>query len=398
MGIIGIPFASLFDRTGYYDQFLSGISDRRFLSMGFFAVLYATMVMAFIYYVFGLKKQMITYASRAIAPLNQKQARRLWMATFVLALICLIYLLIRSGGQHPAISALGSGYQDIKVLRGTLKESINMNVFNIGLKFFLPFNLIISLFFIGRRMRYLIPSLILGAIMGTYVLEKSPIISILVLITMFKMLMTGIRYRKLMIYAVMALTLLSGMYFLTRFATNLSELVSGVSKRIFYGEISDLPRYFELFEKNKVSPVSLLPPFVTEWIGFKGVKSASRIVMEAANPEAVRLGTAGVANSFYVGEAFAVGGIVGVALSPFLVMMNIVLFILIFSKLPKSVFSLFLFSWFINKVFDGVFGGISYFTFSGLHLVLFAAIYLALCRAFAAQANRLKASGPKKAF
>ena len=91
---------------------------------------------------------------------------------------------------------------------------------------------------------------------------------------------------------------------------------------------------------------------------------ASRRVIEYSQPGRVRAGYAGVANSFYVGEAFAVGGYPLVLLSPFLVMANILLVTRLFRSVPKNLLttygqSLILFVFFVYQ-----FAGIGGFVFS----------------------------------
>ena len=180
------------------------------------------------------------------------------------------------------------------------------------------------------------------------------------------------------------------MYFLTKFATNIPSLFTGIARRIFYGQISDLPHYFELFSNNNISFSSLLPPYIANLFGIEGIKSASHLVMECTNPVAASLGTVGVANSFFIGEAYAVAGDMGVILSPFIIMANLTFFVYLFSGLKKNIFFVFLFSWFLFRIFDGIFGGISYFTFSGLHIILLCVLYYLFSYTFVKNAKKLR--------
>jgi hypothetical protein len=204
------------------------------------------------------------------------------------------------------------------------------------------------------------------------------------------MLISEIPFKKFLQYGSISLLLISVMYFLTRFATSISSLFTGITKRIFYGQISDLPHYFELFSKYKISFSALLPPYMANLFGIEGIKSASRLVMESTNPAAVSQDIAGVANSFFVGEAYAVGGYTGVILSPFLVMANLAFFVYLFSGLKKNIFFIFLFAWFLFKTFEGIFGGISYFTFSGLHIILLSLFYCLFSYTFVKHAKRIE--------
>jgi hypothetical protein len=85
---------------------------------------------------------------------------------------------------------------------------------------------------------------------------------------------------------------------------------------------------------------------------------------------------AGVANTFFTGEAFAWAGYPGVILSPFIVMAHLAFYIYLFKRIKKTWLTVYVFSFFLYKVFIGIFGGISYFIFSSMHIILIALLML----------------------
>jgi len=389
MGLMGIPFAYFFDKKGYFYHFAYKLTDENSILISYLYTLYGFIVMFFLYYGLGLKRKINTYINKETIRFTKKHYELLWHASFALAFICFTFVFIQAGGMHPALAALKSDYSGIKVLRHSISLMVNMNIYNIGFKFFLPFNLIVALFFLRKRLFTLI-SLLLFALMSTFVLEKGPIVSVIILIVFFGMLTSEIPFRKLFQYGLLSMFLISVMYFLTRFATSIFTLFKLISERIFYGQISDLPVYFELFSKDKVPFSSLLPPYLANLLGQGGIKSASRLVMEFSNPEAVSQGTAGVANTFFIGEAYAVAGHIGAILSPFIVMANLTLLVYLLSAWKKNIFFVFLYAWFLFKTFEGTFGGISYFTFSGLHIILLCLFYYLLSYTFVENVKKLK--------
>ncbi len=388
MGLLGIPFAYLFDKGGYAYYFTRKLDSENFILISYLYTFYAFMVMAILYYVLGLKRKIKVYMNKKVVHLAKHHYEWAWLITFVFAFVCFAYILIQTGGRHPAFEALRSGYSEIQVLRHNISLTINMNVYNLGFKFFLPINIIISLFFLRKRSLSLI-SLLLFALMSTFALEKGLIISTIILIVFCRILISEIPFKKFLYYGFLSLFLISVMYFLTKFATNIPSLFTGIARRIFYGQISDLPHYFELFSNYKISFSSLLPPYIANLFGIEGIKSASHLVMQHANPAAVSLGPAGVASSFFIGEAYAVAGHMGVILSPFIVMANLTFFVYLFSGLKKNIFFVFLFSWFLFRIFDGIFGGISYFTFSGIHIILLSLFYCLFSYTFVKNAKKL---------
>ena len=389
MGLLGIPFAYLLDKGAYSYYFTRKLGNENFILISYLYTFYAFMVMAILYYVLGLKRRIKVYMNKKIVHLAKHHYEWAWLITFVLASACFAYILIQTGGRHPAFEALRSGYSEIQVLRHNISLTINMNVYNLGFKFFLPINIIIALFFLRRRLLSLI-SFLLFVLMSTFALEKGLIVSTIILIVIFRILISEIPFKKFLYYGFLSLFLISVMYFLTKFATNMPSLFTGIAKRVFYGQISDLPHYFELFSKYKVTFSSTLPPYITNLFGNEGIKSASRLVMEHIDPIAVSKGTVGVANTFFVGEAYAVGGHIGVLLSPFIVMANLAFFVYLFSRFKKNIFFVFLFSWFLFRIFDGIFGGISYFTFSGIHIILLCLFYCLFSYTFVKNAKKIE--------
>ena len=403
MGLIGIPFAYLFDRSSYSSRFLTHLSNEHFILVSFLYTLYAFFVMASFYIILGLRKKISAYMARDIVPLSKAHYSFIWVASIILACVCFAYVFIQASGRHPAFEALHTDYFGIKALRVEIGTTINFNVFNIGFKFFLPISLVLSLFFLKKKFYFLL-SLLVFVLMSTFILEKGQIVSTIVLIIFFRMLFSKLAVKQLAKYTAIGLALISAMYFLTRFATDLPTLISGVSGRIIYGQIAELPQYFELFSDKKAPLSALLPPYISGAFGLEETTSAARLVMEHLHPADVAAGLAGVANSFFVGEAFAVAGHTGAVLSPFVVMANLVFCVFLFCGLKKNIYFVFLFSWFLYRIFDGIFGGISYFTLSGLHFVLLAIFYFLFSQTFVKNAKRLKSmarnrkASPQKSY
>jgi len=273
---------------------------------------------------------------------------------------------------------------EIDTIRSDIAKTIDMRVYNLGLILFLPLNLIISVFFL-RKILLSVASVFLLSLLGTFTLAKASLAYVLVFVLIFRMVYSPLYLRRAITYLSIIILSLILLFLCTGYAAfNIQSVVRNISNRILYGEISDLPYYFEVFSKEKVSLKSLMPPYV---VGDH--KSAARIVAEysvekrltrlthfSEEKKAFYRRVAGVANTFFTGEAFAWAGYVGVILSPFIVMANIVFVIHLFGKVKKTWFSVYLFSFVLYKISIGIFGGISYFIFSSIHIVLMAFLVL----------------------
>jgi hypothetical protein len=194
------------------------------------------------------------------------------------------------------------------------------------------------------------------------------------------MLFSPVYLLKVLKYFVVMMLLIILLFSATKYTTfGLSSLWNYVGVRILYGQVQDLPYYFKAFSDEKVNIRALMPSYVV-----KNQESAARVVGAYSikkiysREKEVRsyLGVVGDANTFFTGEAYAWGGYLGVISSPLIVMANLVFFIYLFSKTKKTWFSVYIFSFLLYKVFIGIFGGISYFIFSSIHIVLMAFLLL----------------------
>ena len=145
--------------------------------------------------------------------------------------------------------------------------------------------------------------------LGTFTLAKAPIAVTLLEILIVAMIHKPIRFPIGVL--LLAVASIGTLFFLTSGDRSFQNTISGMTYRIFLGEFSDLATYFEVFKDNRASPLSILPPYLKSLFGVS-LLSPSKLLSLPGN----EVLTVGMANSFFVGEAYAVGGLVGAVLSP----------------------------------------------------------------------------------
>jgi hypothetical protein len=210
-------------------------------------------------------------------------------------------------------------------------------------------------------------SVLLYVALGIFPLEKGPLAVSIVSFVFFRLLWKPVTRRQswqLAGFGALFLTVVIGMSYATKYVSTPQQAGEKLFGRLVYGTISDLPYYFEVFETERHPATTILPPYVRRFVDGMQEPPASRRVVEYSQPGRVRAGYAGVANSFYVGEAYAVGGYPLVMLSPFLVMLNLLLVTRLFRSVQKNLLttygqSLILFVFFVYQ-----FAGIGGFVFS----------------------------------
>jgi hypothetical protein len=244
--------------------------------IAYLSIVYSSFVIGTISYKAGFQKKILSYAERECVIPITSFLLLLWCVTFFLSLGCLIWIFVQAGMRHPMISAIGSyNIVEIATLRSTIVKTINMQVYNLGFIFILPLNLVISVFLI-RRIWLSIASVSLFLALGSFTLAKAPVVYFLAFVFIFRTLFSPFDLRNSLKYLTIIILSVVLIFVFTKSAGfNIRSIVKDIGSRILYGDILELPYYFEIFSNDRVNIKSLMPPYL---VGDK--KSAARIVAE----------------------------------------------------------------------------------------------------------------------
>jgi hypothetical protein len=366
-GLLAAPIAHALDPDGAYFYNLRRLDGQQYIWISWWCTAYAFAVMAFLYRFLRFKPVMDWQAARPAQPLTQRTYLGLWWLTWGLALVCLGIVVFQVGGKMPIFEVQRAGSAvDVALRRAEIAQLIDRRVLNVGLIILMPLNVLIAFSFLRSRV-YGVLSVLLYVALGVFPLEKGPLAVSIVSFLFFRLLWKPVTRRQtwhLAGYAALFLTVVIGMSYATKYVETPQQVGEKLFGRLVYGTISDLPYYFEVFETERHRATTNLPPSGRRFVAGMAEPPASRRVLEKSQPGRVRAGYAGVANSFYVGEAYAVGGYPLVLLSPFLVMVNLLFVTRLFRSVQKNLLttygqSLILFVFFVYQ-----FAGIGGFVFS----------------------------------
>jgi hypothetical protein len=372
-GLLAAPIATHWDPDGAFFANLRRLQHPEYIWVAWVCTAYAFAVMAVLYRFLRLGKAMTWQAHRPPLQLSRRAYIGLWCATFLLAGLCLGIVLYQAGGRHPLLEVDPAAEAvDVALRRQEIAQAINRNILNVGLVIAMPLNLLLATWFLRNRL-FIVASIILYVALGTFPLEKAPLAVSLLNLFFFRMLWRPFTLRQswqMAVYGLGVLGVVVSMYWATRYVNTPQEAGQRVYDRVIYGTISDLPYYFEVFADERIKPTTVLPPYVRYFVDGMQDPPACRRVIEYSQPWAVAAGYAGVANSFFVGEAFALGGYPLVLLSPFLVMANIWVVVRFFRGLPKTPLTTYGQSLLLFLLFADLFLGIGSYIFSAIHVLL----------------------------
>jgi hypothetical protein len=374
MSLVGVPLAAIVDPGGSFFYLVGGRSQE-YIGPAYAWSWYTFVVLLGLTIGFGLNRRMTAYQLRPVVGFGRSDYLRIWSLALAGTLACAAVLFVQSGFTHPGLGAWGLSEMDVAQRRIEVWENVNQNVYNLGVHLFGALALVVSGFFLRSKGLFAL-SVVVFLLLATFSLAKSPVADTVVELAFVYLVLRRPSWRAIPLVAGGILLALIGMAWLTRWATG-SNLAVALGVRIVWGQIADLPHYFNLFAHDRVGFAALLPPYIQNLFGAVE-PSPSRLVMEFSNPEAVRLGIAGVANTLFIGEAYAFAGIPGVVLSPVLVAAHYAFVIWLFGKLRKDVFTVFLFGYLLDRMTSALFAGISSFVFSAMHIVLGAFLWIVL--------------------
>jgi len=364
--LIGPTFVYFFaDKGGFFYSYLMFGRDRSYFLEAYSFAIYGIVVLSLLLLIF-VRPLNEKYLNRSFTEISTKRNKQLWFVMISCALVCMMIMFAQNGFIHPVKYVMSLDSLDLAIKRKSLYDTVNMSVYNIGLHVFIAFALFLA---ITTNSKGLIAiTIIVTVIFIPFNLSKSPIADLIL-----QLIFTYLLYKR-------ANTLLIARLFCLFYIAqrdgdiSLGIVFEALVARIFLGEFSALPSYFEAFANTRSSLLAILPPYITTFTG-EEVKGTSQVVMELLNFDSSSE-AAGYANSFFVGSAYAYAGYLGAIIAPFWVFMNFWVVFKIFNMFRKNIFSNFLFGYLIFKLSKAVLSDMAYFVFSGIQIMTIAFILL----------------------
>nr|WP_041445820.1 oligosaccharide repeat unit polymerase [Thermovirga lienii] len=178
----------------------------------------------------------------------------------------------------------------------------------------------------------------------TYNAAKAPALWFLLSFIFLKVLLDGKINRKLL-YGSVGIVFIIIVFYYTLTGTGLESFLSynsGPIGRIILGQIAGL--FYMMFLWPNFYSFMRIQAFPNAFLNFFNIPlehiRPSRMVMMYVNPSGIEHGSAGVMNTLFIGEAWAMFGLIGLVLAPIIVGCIVQLFYIIILKLPKNPLSL----------------------------------------------------------
>lgn len=306
------------------------------IEKAYYSVLYVMICMPLSMIIFqklffggNIKRKINSYYESTACPLQSESDSAIIFYLSVFLLICLLstvytYYIIKN---PPYIELLmGASPDSVARYRILAKQEFNGNVYVRGLLSVLTSQIVAYIFYGYYRLNntlfnrygfYL--SVIVAVFAVTYSGEKQPIIIFFLTLIIIKGIFDGGFSRNMLIASLVSTVLMIiGIYAMFGIGWEMS-LTSGPIGRVLIGQISSLPLMFDVFpDRVHFLNGASFPPWLSGLFGLENIRPGA-LIQQLYHPENVRKGTAGVANTLFIGEAWANFGWFGFLFSPVIV-------------------------------------------------------------------------------
>ncbi|MEM8981966.1 MAG: O-antigen polymerase [Pseudomonadota bacterium] len=376
--IAGFPVAALIDQDGIFHALTARVAPR-FVNL---AYLWTCISFAIVLIVAMLCRAHRNHDKFLSKPLPQQRKGYYFHAWLLLtgsSLLVSTYLFIATGFRLPLLNLLADPTSYL-LLRTEARANISQTLLNINLVFLCPLSICLAAFFIerGRFLKVLI-AIVNTLLAASFSLAKSPIAMALLVVIVFYAFLRPIPIFKLGRYGFLMLAVMIPLFMASGSGredwSGERSVVEILGGRIFYGQWAGLPYFFKIFEKDRVSIGTLQPRYLRSGEGgswsHRGEELPARQAMrEITGYRDLESAGVGVAVTYFIGEAYAVWGEFGIVLASVLVGLQIALLASVFARLPRTVWTMFLYAWFIYKMTMGMITGASAFLFSATTYLL----------------------------
>lgn len=244
--------------------------------------------------------------------------------------------------------ALFTGADSIELAKLRINASRNFqgneyirNILGLGLAPILAY-IAYAYYQLLRNSRSLVTFVVLfinAVLILSYNLAKAPVIIFIIGFVFIEVLIKGkLKIIRIASYGLLVCILVLLMYrnIMGASVSTFFNYNSGPIGRLILSQIAPLYHHFYLFPSHcDFLWGKSFSQFILSIFGEEHIRSA-RIVMEYLNPDGVAGGTAGVACTLFIGEAYANFAVLGVLLSPFIVGIIIQLSFILLQKMPKN--------------------------------------------------------------
>ncbi len=396
--VIGYPLAVLVDTDGLLFVLVGRVDDAH-VSQAYVWTVIAVMILLVTAFLFGTLKNESAFLNKPIADWSQRTYLWFWITCALFSALISLRLFVSAGFSIPLLE-LFSNPAGYLLLRTEARQAVSQSLLNVNLLFFAPLSVCLALFFLKKHKKILVPISILNlALAASFSLAKSPIAMAFLVILIFYSCIRPIPVMRLARHGVVAILALIPLFLASESGRvswagdrGVLEIIGG---RIVYGQWAGLPYFFDIFEKEKVSVGTLFPSYlradsVDRW-SYRGEESPARQAMRLVTGyRDLESAGVGVAVTFYIGEAYAVWGYVGVFLATVVVSLQLWLATRLLVYWPRNLLTMFLYSWFIYKTTVGLITGFSAFMFGSATYLLILVSLLTFASKMV-QASRIEA-------
>jgi hypothetical protein len=349
--------------------FIEDITGPYFIKLAYFAGV-TTLFFLLVGYLFTpCRRWARQFQLKSIEKCNDVIAIKLWVLTCCAVLILCFVAYVRIGFAVPLILARNMNELDYTLLRFQTGELIGAEIIVLCQYIFLPLNTLTVFGIATKQHVWLrICTIALYLLVGLFTLERSTLVIPVLVFFVARMSLKPIPWTLLLRPFVICLFILVCMiaFSLTERVTNLETLIPVFIGRLIHGQWIGLPLYLWYYQDKTIELGAVIHPYLKSFFDLQDVITPGTALMMEIYPKTISAGVVGNIPTFFIGEAYAIGGwpMVGTALIHVILFLSICAWM--FTQLPKTPITCLLYGIIIVKITMGLVLGYSMFLFSFL--------------------------------
>lgn len=383
--LLGLPIAYLVDTEGLFFVLTRRVEESYIFTAYLWTVISFCLLLLLLEFL-TVRKNFDQFLHKPISPSVFVSTDRLWFYTLLISLALTGLMFIRAGFSIPLLEASDNPTLYL-IQRKTFKENISPVLFNANALGVGVFNLSLALFFAEKnRKTKILTSILNYLLLASFSLAKSSFGTGILILLLYYAFLKPIPIKKLARVGVVFFALIVPMFMIAKVDktswTDGKGIATIIAGRIFYGQWTALPFFWEAYERRSAGFGTVLPGYLKSgdqrW-EYRGEEAPARYVIHLTTGyrDLERAGV-GVAVTYFIGEAFALAGYMGVFLACLLVACEFWMLSFSFRYFKKTPITIFLYSWFLYKFTIGLITGISAFLLTSTTVLLFFVFIMVL--------------------
>ncbi len=366
-------------QSGLYDRIEDTVGGPEYMTMSYIITVSCFIAIVLLYRFLPTRKYTLQFQRKSFILYPQRHYVTVWYFLTAIILINCSILFWQAGGVLPLLQGYTLDASSYLIYRAEVTKSINMSLANFTLQLLVTTNIFISFICIRKiSIFYRVASVLLLLLAGTFSLDRSffpvAILILMLIYILYKPIsLRHVPRRIIFIFLLMIVSSILLVIYSTKATYTLLALQMFFDRQV-HGQWLGMPLYLYFYNDYHITSLTFLHPYILSVLNINVPSTPGRELMEYFYTAEVLQGSAGNMPTFFIGEAYAVAGYLGIILSVLYVSILLLVLAYLFKRMRKTYISCCLYGWMAYKVSSGLTNGVSALLVSSFSFIMLCMI------------------------